>query len=67
MVVSPKQVVGVSCLFNSEVDQSISKVKVCPTFRNNVEKSISVGLEIKGEQVIIVKGVSVIIDSFFDP
>ena len=27
--VSPKQVVGFSCLFNSEVDQLISKVIVC--------------------------------------
>ena len=27
---SPKQVVGFSCLFNSEVDQFINKVIVCP-------------------------------------
>ena len=35
--VSPKQVVGFSCLFNSEVDQLISKVIVCESSRNEAE------------------------------
>ena len=40
--VSPKQVVGFSCLFNSEVDQLISKVIVLPMIEDHRVASLAV-------------------------
>ena len=42
--VSPKQVVGFSCLFNSEVDQLINKVIVCILVRSAVSTPAAICL-----------------------